>query len=530
MASAGWNRALSRNGICITGFALLFAALGGCGGGGGSSAAVGGGTIAPTYAAGTFLPSSTLAARCANPRAGKDTAGSTLIEKFWLRSWTNELYLWYSEVPDQNPANIATTADYFAVLKTPATTASGALKDKFHFTYPTDAWIALSQSGASFGYGATWVLNKSTPPRNIVVAYTEPGSPAVATGINLARGATVLSVDGADAVNGATQANVDTLNAGLFPTAAGQAHTFVIKDAGSTSQRTVTITSQNITETPVQNVKVISSGGANVGYMLFNDHIATAESALVSAINTLKAASVQDLVLDIRYNGGGYLDIASELAYMIAGPTPTSGKTFEQTQFSDKYPTKDPVTGQALTPTQFHNTGQGFSVTKGTALPTLGLSRVYVLTGPSTCSASESIINGLRGVNVDVIQIGSTTCGKPYGFYPQDNCGTTYFSIEFRGVNAKGFGDYTDGFSPMNTASNAGALLEGCSVADDFGHALGDPAEGRLAVALSYRISATCPAATGLGVVKAQSVESEVPGTEGWAPKNPWAENRIFRN
>ena len=81
-------------------------------------------------------------------------------------------------------------------------------------------------------------------------------------------------------------------------------------------------------------------------------------------------------------------------------------------------------------------------------MPTLNLATVYVLTGAGTCSASEAIINGLRGVGVQVIEVGSTTCGKPYGFYPQDNCGTTYFSIEYKGVNDMGFGDYTDGFSP----------------------------------------------------------------------------------
>ena len=90
----------------------------------------------------------------------------------------------------------------------------------------------------------------------------------------------------------------------------------------------------------------------------------------------------------------------------------------------------------------FHSTTQGFSATPGQPLPTLNLPRVFVLTGPDTCSASESIINSLRGIGVEVVQIGSTTCGKPYGFYPQDNCGTTYFSIEFRGVNAMNFGDY----------------------------------------------------------------------------------------
>ncbi len=96
-----------------------------------------------------------------------------------------------------------------------------------------------------------------------------------------------------------------------------------------------------------------------------------------------------------------------------------------------------------------------------------------------------------------MIQIGSATCGKPYGFYPQDNCGTTYFTIQFVGVNDKGFGDYTDGFRPANTAGSGDARVPGCSVADDFSRELGDPLEGRLAAALAYRQSGSCPAATG---------------------------------
>ncbi len=106
--------------------------------------------------------------------------------------------------------------------------------------------------------------------------------------------------------------------------------------------------------------------------------------------------------------------------------------------FNDKYPNTNPVEGGALTPTPFHSTAQGFSVTTGTPLPTLNLSRVYVITSKNTCSASEAIINSLRGVDVAVYQIGSTTCGKPYGFYPADNCGTTYFSIQFEGAQCQG--------------------------------------------------------------------------------------------
>jgi hypothetical protein len=500
-----------------------------CGGSGAGNGAAGG-----AWMAGVFAPSSTFASQCAAPRSGTDPAtgrayadkaGSTLAENNWLRSWTRELYLWYREVPDLDPAS-HTTADYFALLKTSATTASGNPKDKFHFTYPTAQWVALSQSGVEAGYGAQWVVLSSRPPRQVVVAYTEPNSPATEPSANLARGAQVLAVDGVDLVNATDSAGVDALNAGLFPSAPGGSHSFSILDLGASTARTVTMVAANVTSTPVQNVETIGQGGS-VGYMLFNDHIATAEQQLIAAFAQLQAAGVSDLVLDIRYNGGGYLDIASEVAYMVAGPGATTGQAFEKTVFNDQYPTTDPVSRQPLTPVPFHDTSLGFSGARGQALPTLNLSRVFVLTSANTCSASESIINGLRGVGVQVVEIGATTCGKPYGFYPADNCGTTYFTIEFQGVNAQGFGDYPDGFSPANTVSSPGVGLPGCSVADDFSHGLGDPAESRLAAALGYRADQGCPAATAGATTAGRG--RDLSSADGLTPKSPWRENRILR-
>jgi carboxyl-terminal processing protease len=180
-------------------------------------------------------------------------------------------------------------------------------------------------------------------------------------------------------------------------------------------------------------------------------------------------------------------------------------------------------------PLGFHTTTQGFSVTAGQALPTLKLPRVFVITGAGTCSASESIINSLEGVNVQVIQIGSTTCGKPYGFYPADNCAVTYFSIEFQGVNAKTFGNYPDGFTPANTLATEGVPVPGCSVADDFTHALGDPAEGRLASALSYRANGVCPAPPS-GVQPSAPLEvNALVRADGSVIKPFWRQNRIYR-
>ncbi len=373
--------------------AVVTAVAAGCGGG---SSDGNGTSTSSSWTAGTYQPASAFVAQCTTPRTGTDPTtgraypdrpGSAVTENNWLRSWSHDLYLWYRELPDQNPATYS-TADYFNLLKTSATTPSGNSKDRFHFTYPTPQWVALSQSGVEAGYGAQWVVIASRPPRLVVVAYTEPNSPATAA--NLARGAQVLTVDGVDLVNAADSTSVNTLNEGLFPSAPGASHSFSVLDSGSSAARTVTMIAADVTSTPVQNVGTIATHSGRVGYMLFNDHIATAERLLIDAFGQLQGAGVSDLVLDIRYNGGGYLDIASEVAYMIAGPGPTSGQGFERTVFNDKYPTTDPVTGDRLTPVPFHNTAQGFSAPDGQPLPTLGLSRVFVLTSPNTCSASES--------------------------------------------------------------------------------------------------------------------------------------------
>ena len=523
----------------ILGAFLILGTLAGCGGGGGgtggsSSGSTGGGatgSTGPTYTAGAYLGPSQYAAHCAVPRVGTDPVtgqrypdvqGSVTWENAWIREWVHAYYLWYTELPDLNPASYTTTAAYFAVDKTSATTASGALKDKFHFTYPTTEWNALVSGSATVDYGAHWVFVATTPPRQLIVGYVDPNTPA--SSANLARGASVTAIDGIDLINAGDQASVDKLNAALSPTTVGETHTFTILDLGASTTRTVTLAAADVTSVPVQNATVISTNHGPVGYLTFNDHIASAESALSTAFQTFAAAQITDLVLDMRYNGGGLLDIASELAYMIAGPAQTQTGYFEKLSFNDKYPTNDPITGQAIMPTPFYSTAQGYSVTSGTPLPALGLTRVVVIVGPDTCSASEAVINSLRGIGVNVVLVGGQTCGKPYGFYPQDNCGTTYFSIQFKGVNTQGFGDYTDGFIPANaTNANGGVPVNGCDVADDYAHALGDTAEGKLSAALGWLTSgaAACPAPAS---VSATTLLHDVPRMK----KPLWLMNRIL--
>jgi carboxyl-terminal processing protease len=458
--------------------------------------------------------------KCATPRTGaspvtgeayEDVQGSVDDEKRWLRLWTDDLYLWYDEVPDVDASRYPAPVDYFAVLKTPAVTMSGRPKDRFHFTYPSTTWEELSVSGIEVGYGLQWVVVSPSPPRRILVAFNQAGSPAAAAG--LGRGAEIVSVDGIDVVSGT---DVVGLNAGLFPDAPGERHTFVVRDRGN-AMREVTLMSAAVMMDPVPTTRVLSTPSGPVGYLVFNDHIATAEAGLLEAMGELATAGVTDLILDLRYNGGGYLAIASQLAYMIAGPAATQGKEFERLVFNDRHPGMNPVTGSALAPTPFYPTTLGFSTQADQPLPNLGLSRVFVIGSSFTCSASEAIINGLRGIGVEVVLIGDTTCGKPYGFYPFDNCGTTYFSIQFQGVNALGFGEFGDGFVPSGAGTAGTASVPGCVVPDDFDHDLGDPAERRLVTALAYREQARCPAA------------KAAPGSyEGELPKPLWRQNAIL--
>ncbi len=523
-------------------YVLLSLTLVACGGGGR------GGSPSTTGSSG-HPPSSSLAAQCAVPRAAGtvnpdtgqaygDRQGNLSNEMAWIGSYVNETYLWYADVPvvsstpyiigatvpyvspSNNVASTKTLASnydvvdvYFNSQRSSLTTASGKPKDQFHFTYTTSDWQALSKAGVQAGFGFDVALLAAAPPRQALVALTSPGS--VAAQNNLLRGAQFLTVNGVDVVNGS---DVATLNEGLFAPVAGKQYTFQILDQGAVTPRTISMVAGTVTLTPVQNVGTLPAPNAAVGYILYNDQIATAESELIAAITTLKAANISDLVLDMRYNGGGYLDLASELAYMLAGPAATSGKVFERDTFNNKNPFNFTTAQSTIA---FLNTTQGFSTTSGQALPQLGLSTVYVITGKGTCSASEAIMNGLIGVGVKVVQVGATTCGKPYGFFPQDNCSTTYFTIQFQGVNNLGFGAYADGFIPGGSGSTANNL-PGCAVADDFSKQLGDPAEARLAAVLQYRSNGTCPAAPALAMARRQLPEPQL-------VRSAARENRILR-
>ncbi|MEM6710349.1 MAG: peptidase, partial [Pseudomonadota bacterium] len=293
--------------VCI---AVFIAVLTGCGGGGGSnlpipgggSSSGGTGGVSSDFDQGIFRPAATFKDLCAAPRSGAfpDRVGTAVDEKDWLRAWSHDLYLWYDEIADSDPGASLSVPEYFDLMKTFATTPSGAPRDQFHFTIDSEEWRRLSQSGVSAGYGAELALLRNSPPRDILVAFADVSGPAAQIG-QWARGTRILEVDGVDAINGSGDAAVAALNAGLFPSSAGESHSFRVSDFDGSNERTVTLVSDDITSDPVPTTMVTTRGASTLGYLLFTDHIAPAEARLVDTIDEFRQRGVDELVLDLRY-------------------------------------------------------------------------------------------------------------------------------------------------------------------------------------------------------------------------------------
>jgi hypothetical protein len=382
-----WRRAAS------AALAAATALLAACGGGGDSEV--------PAAPASAFPPSWTFANTCTPER-----------EKQFVRSFMDETYLWYDEIPAVNAADYASVPAYFnALLVKP--------KDRFSAVRP-------SSSASSLPWLAG-VLQDGGVPANLLAA---PGK-----------------------------------------------------------------------SVPITRV-VASPSGRRVGYILFNDHNAGAQDELIASFAALRSAGVDDLVLDMRYNTGGFLYVAQAAASMVTGPQ-SEGRIFEQLRFNARRQVES-AAATYLFSSRVQTAEQAFP--RGAELPQLKLPRLYVLSSGQTCSASESIVNSLRGIDVEVVLVGGTTCGKPYGFHRQDNCGLSFFAIEFQGYNAKNFGDYGSGFPAT------------CPVEDGLTSALGSTTEPLLSAALHHIDTGSCPAAAATRLLPPSSGRAAAP----LATRPPW--------
>jgi carboxyl-terminal processing protease len=372
-----------------------------------------------------------------------------------LRSFLDDQYFWYASLaaPDESAASM--DAYFQSMLYRPT--------DRYSFTQPSVAFNQVFTDGRRIGYGYTtvWADAGHTIMR---VRNVEPRSPVALAG--LARGDIVVSIDGytPDAIAGGQAGPV---------TAAGIERTFVVRNAAGV-QRVLRVQSAEYPLTPVAAVTTFDGtrNGApvKVGYLAYTQFVQYSAFDLYNAFVRFAEAGADELILDMRYNGGGSVAVSRDLASMIGGDR-TGNSLYAYLRFNDK--------NRGMNTSVVLNT----SVPGGTPFPMPGgLPRLIVIGSGSTASASELIINGLRPF-MPVVLVGETTYGKPYGFIPRDNCGTIYNAVQFTTVNSLNQGSYDTGFTPD------------CPVADDLDHQLGDPAEARIRAALGYIATGRCPAA-----------------------------------
>ncbi len=222
----------------------------------------------------------------------------------------------------------------------------------------------------------------------------------------------------------------------------------------SPNGKSVDLTKTTLSENPILINKVIENGAHKIGYLMYNGFYSPYDTDLNEAFAYLNSEGITDFVLDLRYNSGGSILSATRLASMITGQY--TGQVFSKQRWNNKinsyFEANDP---EALVNNFTDKIGT-------TAINSLNLSKIYILTTRSTASASELIINGLKPY-MDVVQIGDLTVGKNVGsvtLYDSPTFGKENRNpshryamqpIVLKIVNAAGFGDYFSGLTPTHS-------------------------------------------------------------------------------
>ena len=432
----------------------LLALLSGCGGGGG-----GGGGAPPTSGV---------------PDPPVTSNGCSLAERQqWVGAQMNEWYLF----PETLPTNLSTAGftTVSAYLDALTATARAQGRDRF-FTYLTsiaeDAAFFASGETAGFGFRLAY----DSGQQRLFISEAFEGAPALAAGID--RGTEILGI-GTSAGNIQTIAAIVAaqgtagINAALGPDTPGTSRVFRINDSAGT--RDVTVAKMDFELIPVSTrygAKIIDDNGRKVGYLNLRTFISTADPALRQAFATFKAQGVTDLIIDLRYNGGGLVSIANLLGDLL-GANRTSSDVYSRTVFRDSKSSQ--------------NSTRFFQPQPQSIAP----NRIAFIGTGATASASELVINSMIPyLGNRLALIGSNTYGKPVGQIAIDRtqCDDRLRVIAFATNNRDNQGNYFTGLANNVQAS--------CKAADDINFPLGDPREASVARALDFLAGRTCTAIT----------------------------------
>ncbi len=371
-------------------------------------------------------------------------------QREWVDANMRDYYLFYDQVPVLPLEDHASAEELIQALRVPPD----------RFSYVGDAALneAFFEEGESFGYG--WRLRRRANG-DLAVALVEPQSPLAVAGV--VRGEVMLSVDGVlfDDITSSEQVN-DLLGTG------DDTRTITLGVQGIDGNvREVDVTRGLYSVQAVLDSQVIEVGTTRVGYLSFLTFIETARDELQTVFAEFATQDIDELVIDLRFNGGGRIDVSNVLASRVIGDAGRD-RDFLRYQLNDRYQDLYDPDDLRLPFEQLSDS--------------LDLPRVYVLQLDGTCSASELVINGLAP-HIDVVTVGQTTCGKPFGTRGvtlNDECNKVMHAVEVEFVNDSGVGGYADG------------LAATCAASDDYLSTLGAPDEGMLSVALQHIQTGSC--------------------------------------
>jgi len=403
-----------------------------------------------------------------NNNSGRAPVGNDEINDFVWQGMNN-FYLWQKEVPDLNDrfTTFQQIWDFYADFNSPRDVFNSLLYQPGtvdRFSWIVDDYVALENSfqGINVSNGMEFGLVRfATNTSNVFgyVRYIIPASDAETKGVT--RGMIFTEIDG-------TQITDSNFNSLLFGD--NTSYTISLADYNDgdpvSNGNTITLNKTQLQENPVHLATTITEGANKIGYLMYNQFASSFDNQLNAAFASFQGEGITDLIVDLRYNGGGSAATARYLATMITGQF--DGQIFSKSVYNDKL---QPNLSEGFLNKRFSNTFD-----EGGAINSLNLNRVFFITTGSSASASELVMNSLSPY-IDVKSVGVTTLGKVRGSI------TIYDSDDFLRDGANLNQDHTWALQPLvveiqnsNDSNQPNGITPTVSLREDYGNlgVLGD--------------------------------------------------------